>query len=317
MPPAALDAPSRPAHRTVGVARIPGGRALAGGRWSMQAWFIGAVEAPLAADRDDPEQHRWFVFREGELLVDQTAPEPRLLDGCQGWELRERFLRQIYLGQWEGRHAWAAELPATDAPPSGLAGMPLRALYDRFGEQVYTLAGRAAQLLAWDRDHRYCGRCGAPTVSVPGERARRCETCRLDVYPRLSPAIIVLIERDGKILLARGRAMPPNRYGVVAGFVEPGESLEEAVRREVDEEVGLAVGDIQYFSSQPWPFPNTLMIGFTARHARGEIDLRDGELAEANWFGPDELPLVPPRYSIARRLLDAWAARRGFSIDQP
>jgi NAD+ diphosphatase len=198
---------------------------------------------------------------------------------------------------------------------SSLSG--LRALYDTLSESHYAIAGRAAQIVAWDRDHQHCGRCGDSTERVMGERGRRCARCNLTAYPRVSPAIIVLIERDDRILLARGRAFVPRRFGIIAGFVEPGESLEEAVRREVREEVGIELSDIDYFGSQPWPFPHGIMIGFRAAHLRGEITLGDGELAEAGWYGRDDLPEIPAKLSIARRLIDDWAIRRGFAIEQP
>jgi NAD+ diphosphatase len=202
-------------------------------------------------------------------------------------------------------------------PPPGFTLLGLRSLHGRVPDEVFALAGRAAQIVAWDRDHQYCGRCGTPTERVPGERARQCSNCGLISYPRLSPAIIVLIERGEEILLARGHQFPPGRFGIVAGFVEPGEALEEAVEREIREEVGVEVRDITYFGSQPWPFPHGIMIGFRAQHAAGDISLDDGELAEAGWYTIENLPNVPPKLSIARRLIDAWAAERGVVIDQP
>ena len=217
----------------------------------------------------------------------------------------------------DGEPCWSAELAPEVLVPETATLSGLRALYDVLPETHYAVAGRAAQIVAWDRDHQHCGRCGEPTERVPGERGRRCARCDLTAYPRVSPAIIVLIERDDRILLARGRAFVPRRFGIIAGFVEPGESLEDAVRREVHEEVGIEIDHIDYFGSQPWPFPHGIMIGFRATHLRGEITLGDGELAEAGWYGADDLPEIPAKLSIARRLIDDWATRRGFVIDQP
>src|SRR5262249_6174054 len=148
----------------------------------------------------------------------------------------------------------------------------LRALYGRLSDEHYAIAGRAAQILVWDQTHRFCGRCGEPTVHAPTERAKLCPSCGLLSFPRLSPAVIMLVRRGAdEFLLARNRAFADGFFSVLAGFVEPGESLEEAVAREVEEEVGLEVDSIRYFGSQPWPFPHQLMIGFVARYASGEI----------------------------------------------
>ncbi len=136
---------------------------------------------------------------------------------------------------------------------------------------MFRVAGRAVQIVEWDETHRFCGRCGGPTERVPGERARLCTTCGHSAYPRIAPAVIVRVTRGDALLLARGRRWTEPIYSLVAGFVDPGESLEETVAREVREEVGIEVGDIRYFASQPWPFPHSLMLGFEAEHAGGEI----------------------------------------------
>ena len=282
----------------------------------MDRWFVGAVDPPGEA-ADDEGLDWWFAFRGDELLVHVNSESHQVPRRADAPQLVAHVQRDIYLGRLAERGVWAAELLPGLEPPAGMGWLGLRALFGHLDERLFALAGRASQLVAWNRDHQFCGRCGSPTQPVTGERARRCPDCGLTAYPRLSPAIIVLIERGDRVLLARGRGMPPDRYGIVAGFVEPGESLEEAVRREVWEEVGLDVEDVRYFASQAWPFPHAIMIGFTARHAAGEIELRDGELAAAGWFSLDALPTVPSKMSIARRLLDAWAARVGGNIGQP
>jgi NAD+ diphosphatase len=233
----------------------------------------------------------------------------------RAWDLAA--IRYQYLGALGGEPCWAVELAADLAPPHGAGLAGLRALYDTLPEAFYGIAGRATQIIAWERDHQFCGRCGAPTERVPGERARRCPVCGLTAYPRVTPAVITLIERGDRILLARGHAFAPGRFGIIAGFVEPGESLEDAVRREAREEAGIALGRVDYFASQPWPFPHGIMLGFRASHLSGEISLDDGELAEADWYGLDNLPQIPARLSIARALIDDWAERRGAVIDQP
>jgi NAD+ diphosphatase len=199
-----------------------------------------------------------------------------------------------------------------DAPSGddGAGFVGLRELWGEVDEPVWAIAGRAVQVVAWDRGHQFCGRCAEPTEPMTEERARRCPKCALVAYPRLAPAVIVLIERaDGKVLLARNARFPEGVYSCVAGFVEPGETLEETVRREVREEVGIEVDDLRYFGSQPWPFPHSLMIGFFARHARGDL-LPDGdEIAEAGWFSHLDLPGLPGEISIARALIEEWRRR--------
>ncbi len=281
--------------------------------------YISGVE-PHAQAVAGPGGHpagRCLAFARGDLLIRESDGEVRFPSWDDLRRLDVLALRSQFLGDLDNEPLWSVELAADFAPPEGLSLLDLRSLFGRIPDEVFALAGRAAQIVAWDRDHQHCGRCGTHTVQVPGERARRCPECGLISYPRLTPAIIVLIERDDEILLARGRQFAPGRFGIVAGFVEPGESLEEAVQREIHEEVGLDVAGITYFGSQPWPFPHGIMIGFRAQHVRGEISLEDGELAEAGWYSPENLPTVPQKLSIARRLIDAWATERGIVIDQP
>ena len=186
----------------------------------------------------------------------------------------------------------------------------LRSLFGLLDEPSFQVAGRAIQIVDWDRDHQFCGRCGARTEDQAGERSKKCPRCGLAAYPRLSPAVIVLVERGGELLLARSPHFPPGMYSTLAGFVDPGETLEQTVAREIREEVGVEVDNVRYFGSQPWPFPSSLMIGFRADHAGGEIAIDDEEIEDAGWFRAGELPRVPPRISIARALIEAFLAER-------
>jgi NAD+ diphosphatase len=222
----------------------------------------------------------------------------------------------LFVGTLHGRHCWALACDRDrdgDPEPGGThPGGPatnLMALYGQVDEPTWLAASRAVQLLDWDRSHRFCGRCGTPTEPAARERSRRCPACGLAAFPRLAPAIITLIHRDdGKVLLARNAAWPTAMYSCLAGFVEPGESVEATVRREVKEEVGLDVGALRYFGSQPWPFPHSLMLGFHADYAGGDLELDGDEITDARWFGPDDLPQIPGRISIARKLIDDWLA---------
>ena len=215
----------------------------------------------------------------------------------------------LYLGRLGDIDCWAVDLDGDNEPD--VVVTPLLALHATVSQEEWTVAGRAVQLLEWRRTHRFCGRCGVPTEPVPGERAMRCPDCGLLAFPRLAPAVIVLITRDdGRILLARNAGFPLPMFSCLAGFVEPGETLEEAVVREVGEEVGVAVGNVVYRSSQPWPFPHSLMIGFRAEWTGGDITVDGVEIAEADWFSVDDLPMIPPRLSIARVLIDEWIAER-------
>jgi NAD+ diphosphatase len=192
-----------------------------------------------------------------------------------------------------------------------MAFRDLRALYGRLAPALHEVAARAVQIVEWDRTHQFCGACGTPTVAAEHERSRQCPHCGLGQFPRLSPAIIVAVERGDEILLGRSAHFPPGIYSVLAGFVEPGESVEDAIRREVHEESGIVVDEIRYFGSQPWPYPNSLMLGFQARFKDGEIALTDAELEDAGWYRFDEMPrLFPGNVSIAQWLIHDFLARK-------
>jgi NAD+ diphosphatase len=216
----------------------------------------------------------------------------------------------VFFGRLDGNDCFAVAMDAAD-PPAGLQLSGLRELFGRLDASLHGVAGRAFQVVEWYRSHAFCGRCGAPTELAEGERARACPNCGALYFPRINPAVIFLVERGDRMLLARSRSFRGPFYSVLAGFVEPGESLEETIRREAREEVGLELRDIRYFGSQPWPFPSQLMIGFTAHHADGDIRLQDSEIVDAGWYGSHDLPELPGRFSIARRLIEDFLTRHG------
>jgi len=265
--------------------------------------FTPGIQPPLEQVR--PIQ--WFVFDEAKLLVKTVE------GGCalpQGGEIGVNPLepkRKLFFGVMGKQHCYAARLHGSGPLPAGLAWVDLRALPGVIGEELFWVAGRANHLLDWDQAHQYCGRCGRATLDKSDERAKICPGCGLLNHPRLSPAVIVAVIRGDQILLARNKRFRTPVFSVLAGFVEPGETLEACVRREIREEVGLEVKNIRYFGSQPWPFPNSLMAAFVADYAGGQIAVDNVELLQADWFRPHALPAIPSKISIARQMIDWFA----------
>jgi len=245
-----------------------------------------------------------FVFRGGELLV--REPELALPDAAVVKALDLPPAQVFPVGVFDKEYCIGAWVAKDSAAQAAHAFRSLRSLFGRFDEHLLSIAGRAFQIADWARNHRFCGACGKPMAAVPGERAMRCE-CGHVAYPRIAPAMMVLVKRGESILLARNVAVAPGgRMSALAGFLEPGESVEDAIHREVHEEVGLFVKDLRYFASQSWPFPGSLMIAFTAEYSSGDIRVDPAEIAEAHWFGPgDRLPDLPPPQSISRALIEA------------
>ncbi len=281
------------------------------------AQFVSAVEPPALP----PEQSAyWFAFQGDRMLV-CTGPYMGEVPNAHSLsELGLEAVRSQYLGylkdvQGSVVHCFSAEISDDQTVPDGMTSQGLRELHAQIGELFFGLAGRAVQTIHWDRTHQFCGQCGSRTETLPYERAKKCPNCGHISYPRLSPAIIIAVTRqiEGEIrlLMARNHRFPEGRYSVVAGFVEPGESLETTAQREVMEETHIRIKNIRYFGSQPWPFPNSLMIGFTADYAGGEIQVEEAEIADARWFAPDEMPRLPPKISIARRLIDDFLTQNG------
>jgi NAD+ diphosphatase len=250
---------------------------------------------------------RWFVVHEAGLIVRLQHPGVELLSQGDVRALGLDLAASQYLGQLDGEDCFVLAAGSL-APASPYATHGLRALYGQLEDEVLALAGRAVQIAHFTETHRFCGRCGLPTLRDPVERCLRCAGCGLVSYPRISPAIIVLVRRGDEALLARSARFASGFYSTLAGFVEPGESLEQTLKREVFEEVGIEVTQLRYFGSQPWPFPHSLMVAFVAEHAAGEISVDGVEITDARWFSASALPPVPPRLSIARQLIDAWVS---------
>ena len=214
-----------------------------------------------------------------------------------------------FLGMLGDRACVAIDLGDEAVEPAGMRFVGLRTLFFKVPDDLLALAARSFQVVDFDRNHKFCGRCGTPTRTRANERAKECPACSLIVYPRVSPAMMALVTRGREMLLARANRFTTGMFSALAGFVEPGETIEDCVRREVREEVGVEVGDITYFASQSWAFPHSLMIAYTATWAGGEIRIDDEEIAEARWFHVDDLPKLPMSVSIARKLIEATAAR--------
>ncbi len=219
------------------------------------------------------------------------------------------ILSEHYLGLLAGEDLWVRVVDISELP-DGYQWLGLRSQLEVLSAAYFQLAGRALQIAQWFYDHQYCGRCGQQTRQDETDRATCCSYCSLRFYPRISPCMIVLVTRGDEILLAYHQRASRVVYSTLAGFVEAGESVEECVRREVMEEVGLSLGEITYFHSQPWPFPGQLMLGFFAAYAAGDIKIDPQEIRDAKWFRYDQLPSIPAKASVAGQLIAHYVNQR-------
>jgi len=269
---------------------------------------------------------RLFVFRGGDLLlphgcrgadgriaVDHGAEATLGLLDSQPLSARRDY-PSVGLSCSAIRIAPAAAAGAAPPAPEGFEAIPFRSALAELPAEEASRAAKGLSLLNWHDVARYCGACGAALEDDAKEGwtngARRCSACGRVFYPRVSPAVIILVRRDDRILLAHNAAFPEGRFGLIAGFVEPGEGIEETARRELREETSLEVSSLRYVSSQPWPFPDSLMLAFEAEWAGGEATPDGVELTELRWCGRDDLPAIPPPGSVARRLIDRWLEAR-------
>jgi NAD+ diphosphatase len=254
-----------------------------------------------APGRDPGGAGFWLFLRGTELLV--TA-DLRLPEGELPEELLSAPSDPLYIGHWEGMPCRALLLPREHPLPAGFTAESLLATDPALSIELLTLGGVAGQILHWEQGSRFCSRCGGEMQRLESEWGKRCRGCGYDHYPHIHPCVIVLVRRGNEVLLTRKSIWPPGRYSLVAGFLDFGECLEEAVVREVLEETGVLVNNVRYVGSQSWPFPSQLMAGFTAEYAGGEVVVEEKELEDARWFPVTALPVLPPKRSIARYLLD-------------
>ncbi len=256
-----------------------------------------------------------FAFRGEKMLVQDGKGPTGLGRKPATLGLGVNFEEEI--GLLDGRRCFATEVEGEE--PAGSTFRDLRSLFGVLDERYFAMAGRAIQVITWNAMHRFCGRCGSETGrGLETERfSRVCPNCGALYFPRLNPAAIVLVHREDELLLARAPQFPKGMYSTLAGFVEPGETVEQTVEREVREEVGIEVKNLAYFGSQPWPFPNSLMVAFTAEWAGGEIQTEPLEIEDAGWYTVDGLPQLPPKLSIARAMIDDFVKRRGRDSGEP
>ena len=248
----------------------------------------------------------YFVFCKEELLLEKTA------DGSYTIPCQEEppvevkpWTNVMNITPIDGVEVktFRVDNPVAESERYVMCG--LRKSYYQLPRQLYLVAGKCQELLYWDQNTKYCGICGAP-MRMDTDISKKCTECGKEVWPQLATAVIVLIHRGDEVLLVRAKNFRTDFYGLVAGFVETGETLEEAVAREAMEETGVTITNIRYFGSQPWPYPCGLMVGFHADYVSGEIHLQRSEIAKGGWFRRDNLPTIPEKLSIARMLLDDW-----------
>ena len=245
----------------------------------------------------------WFLFHNGELLVKESESRTMIPLSSDLKLLASPPTNTQSIGLFHEHECLIANVNNDNIPP-GFSFKKIKPLYGHLEDEFFWVACRASHIMNWMRTSKFCGCCGAIMTILSHEIAMKCSNCGNLVYPRLSPAIIVAVVKDNQILLARGPLSPPNRYSVIAGFVEPGETLENCVRRELQEEVGIKVDTINYFGSQPWSFPDCLMVAFTAECSNETITIDNDEIADAAWFSPHNLPDLPDKPSIGRQLID-------------
>lgn len=260
---------------------------------------------------DDGAKRKWLVFHGNTELLVPDGEVSGLVGEDVACACGVEEDQGAFLGTLDGVPVWVGFADSAEEVPEGMDFVRLREFIGTMDETEHALAGRAWQILHWRITHRFCGVCGGPMRHREDERALQCPACGNLVYPRISPAVITAVTRNGRLLLAHNHQFPAGMYSLIAGYVEVGETLKDAVRREIREEVSIEVKNIRYFGSQPWPYPSGLMLGFTAEHASGELVEDGDEIEHADWFLPDNMPTFPRPGSISRELIDDFRDRAG------
>ncbi len=270
-----------------------------------QSEFVPGVLAPANINK----AANWLMFLNDKPVIvggQVKNPIPYFENPSRmGLTIDNRF----YLGLFRGEACYAASLDPLAGLPAEFTVCDMKLMLAQLPEAWFQLVGLAQQILTWDRNHQYCGACGSHTHFHAADRAKVCPDCGLQNYPRLSPCIITLVTNKDKVLLGRSPRFIPDLYSTLAGYIEPGETVEQAVHREVKEEVGVELAKLEYVKSQPWPFPHSLMLGFIAEYQQGEIRVDEDELEDAQWWHIDKLPLIPPQGTISRVLIDFYIER--------
>ncbi len=272
---------------------------------------IGEDFIPGTSSPGETDKAHHIVVSDGEVLCISNQHPWRPLNQDEWRWCGLEPLSTHYLGDMAGTPVFAQEVHTDADEPEGYAFDSLWSFLMTVTQPVFHLLGRAKQIIDWHHHHQYCGACGGATTILAMDRSRKCEHCNISYYPRLSPSIIVLVNKGEELLLARNVNARNNFYSTLAGFVEPGESIEGTVHREVFEEVGIKVKNLKYYNSQSWPFPNSLMLGFHAEYDRGEINIQEEEIADAQWFHYTQLPNKPAMMSISGWLIDDFIKRVG------
>lgn len=289
----------------------PSGRWL---NWAMQ-WRANLADNEInpmdlsAPEPRDAEDAWLFVIHEQQLCVNPDLYPPPGLPRAPAFLLRQHPDYR-FLGLLNGEPCYVCRQADHELADGPLYPVALRSLIGELDQVFFTMAARALQVLSWQHNHRFCSRCGAPAEPHERELAMLCSRCDYRQYPRITPCIIALVSHGEHALLGRSSRFPEGFYSCLAGFMEAGETAEQAVHREIMEETGVRITDLRYSQSQSWPFPHSLMIGFHARYAGGDIRIDDDEIVDAQWFHHADLPRIPPPGSIARSLIDDW--RAGF-----